>query len=292
MAITLIDTYNVAAAAGAEVCLLTCALIALWWGNSNTRANLRFHRGNSKSPKLVDAAKAVAVSPPTHGSAQFTSVHDSVSWRFHSQADQPAGERACEEEAASEPKADVDGKQLPPWRRTKPPASPSEGDPGLDFQAFLGRLEQHCDMALDGLCDQAMGEQGDSVLMVFERDCEILGQGALPATQPDAELPCPEVPEPEDEQDCDYDDLCDSALVDFELDLKLLCDVVPEPEGEQDRAYDQLYASHLADLEELNWCLLGEVELTACRQLSCASLHERLILRVRKAVADYMLWAI
>ncbi|CAK0791862.1 unnamed protein product [Prorocentrum cordatum] len=92
--------------------------------------------------------------------------------------------------------------------------------------------------------------QGDSVLMVFERDCEILGQGALPATQPDAELPCPEVPEPEDEQDCDYDDLCDSALVDFELDLKLLCDVVPEPEGEQDRAYDQLYASHLADLED------------------------------------------
>ncbi|CAK0791861.1 unnamed protein product [Prorocentrum cordatum] len=134
--------------------------------------------------------------------------------------------------------------------------------------------------------------QGDSVLMVFERDCEILGQGALPATQPDAELPCPEVPEPEDEQDCDYDDLCDSALVDFELDLKLLCDVVPEPEGEQDRAYDQLYASHLADLEELNWCLLGEVELTACRQLSCASLHERLILRVRKTVADYVFWAI
>jgi len=294
MAITLIDTCNFAAAAGAEVCLLTCALIALWWGSKNTRADLRFHRGNSKSPKLVDAARAVAVSPPTHGGAQFTSVYDLVLWRLHSQADQPAGERACEEEeeAAPEPKADVDGKQLQPWRRTKPPASPSEGDPGLDFQAFLGRLEQHCDMALDGLCDQAMGEQGDSVLMDLERDCEILGQGALPATQPGTRLPCHESPEPEDEPDRDYDDLYDSASLDSELDLQLLRDVVPEPEGEQDRAYDLLCASHLAGLEELNWRLLGEVERTACRQLSCASLRERLILRVRKAVADYMLWAI
>jgi hypothetical protein len=217
-------------------------------------------------------------------------VYDLVLWRLHSQADQPAGEPA--REVAPEPKADVESKRLPPWRRPKPPTCPGEGDPGLDLQAFLSSLEQHCDLALDGLCEQAAVEQGASVLADLELDCEACGDGDLPARQLDTELPRDVVPEPEDEQDCAYDDLCDSALVDLELDMQLLRDAAPELEREQDRAYDDMCASHLASLEKLDWRLFGEVESAASRHQSCASLHGRLIQRVRKMVAEYMLWAI
>jgi len=291
MAITLIDTYSFAAAAAAEVCLVACALIALWWGNSKTHAGLRSHPGNSKSPKLVHAAGAGAVSPlKSDVSAQFTSMYDLALWRLHSEADRPAGEPA--REAAPAPKADASSTKLPPWRRPKPPASPGEGDLGLDFQAFLGSVEQHCDLALDGLCEQAMVEQGASVLVDLERDCDAFDDGALPTWQPDTELPRDVVPEPEDEQDCAYDDLCDSALVDLELDLKLHRDAVPEPEGERDCAYDDLCASYLAGLEERDWRLFGDVESAASRRLSCTSLQGRLIQQLRKTVAEYMLWAI
>jgi len=294
MAITLVDTYNFTAAAAAEVCLAACALLALWWGHSKTHANLRFHGGNSKSPKLVhapgadpetaaEAAGSAASPPKSDDSAQFTSVYDLVLWRLHAEAGQPA---------APELEADASSQRLPPWRRPQPPASPGEGDPGLDFQAFLGSLEQHCDQALDGLCEQAMVQQGDSVLMDLELDFEALGDGALPTRELDTELPRDEVPEPEDEQDRDYDDLCDSALVDFELDTKLHRDVVPEPEGEQDRAYDDLYASHLAALEEKDWRLFGSVESAASRQLSCTSVHARLMERLSKTLTEYMLWAL
>jgi len=214
--------------------------------------------------------------------------------------------------------ADAISETVPPRCRPKLLTSPGEGDPGLDFQAFLGSLEQHCDSALDGLCDQAMVEQGASVLVDLERDYESFGDGALLTRQLDTELPRDVVPEPEDEQDrayddvCDsyladleldmelhrdvvpepedeqdraYDDVCDSYLADFELDMELHRDVVPEPEGERDRAYDDLYASYMADLEELDWRLFGDVESAAGRQL----LHGRLSDRIRGTVAEYAL---
>jgi hypothetical protein len=344
MAITLYqngDITSFAAAAAETACLVACALIALWWGNSKTHADLRFHRGNSKTPKLVLAAEAAVVSqpnsktqqqdpeagvvsPPKRDSPQFTSVYDLALWKLHSQADQPAGEIA--REAAPEPKADVDSKKLPQWPCPKPPASPSQGDLGLDFQAFLGGLEQHFDLAMDGLCEQAVVEQGTPVLMDLERDCEASSDGGFPTSQLDTELPRDGVPEPEDEQDRTYEDLCDSALVDLELDMELLRDVVLEPEREQDRADDDMCASHLVDIEEPDWRLLGEVESAASQQLleaqtaavlreqhdwrpSFASQaaagsapedrigdileeHARLIQRVHKMFAEYMLWVI
>jgi hypothetical protein len=344
MAITLYqngDITSFAAAAAETACLFACALIALWWGNSKTHADLRFHRGNSKTPKLVLAAEAAVVSPPSskiqqhdpeagvisapkRDSPQFTSVYDLALWRLHSRADQPTGEPAPE--AAPEPKADADSKKLPPWPCLKSPASPSQEDPGLDFQALLGSLEQHCDLALDGLCEQAVVEQGTSVLMDLVRDCEASSDGGFPTRQLDTELPRDVVPEPEDEQDRTYEDLCDSALVDLELDMELLREVVPEPERKQDQAYDDMCASHLVDIEEPDWRLLGEVESAASQQLleaqtaavlreqhdwrpSFASQaaagsapedrigdileeHARLIQRVHKMFAEYMLWVI
>lgn len=182
--------------------------------------------------------------------------------------------------------ADASSETLPPCRRPKQLASPSEGDPGLDFQTFQGSLEQHCDSALDSLCDQAMGA---SVLADLERDYEPSGDGALLTRQLDTELPGDVVPEPEDEQDRSYDDVCDSYLADLELDMELHRDAVPEPEGEQDRAYDDLYASHLADLEKLDWRLFGSVESAASGQLSYTSQHGKLIDRVCKTVWEYVL---
>jgi len=181
--------------------------------------------------------------------------------------------------------ADASSETLPPRRRPEPLASPGEADPGLDLKAFLGSLEEHCDSALDGLCDQAMVEQGASVPVDLEHDYESFGDCA----QLDTELPRDVVPEPEDEQDRAYDDVCDSYLADLELDMELHRDVVPEPEGEQDRAYDALCASHLAGLEKLDWRLFGDVESAASRQLSHASLRERRIEKVRKTVAEYVL---
>jgi hypothetical protein len=166
-----------------------------------------------------------------------------------------------------------------------------------DFEAIQASLDQYCDLALDSLCDQAVDEQAASVLLSLEHDCE--------------------------EQYCDLalDDLCDQAmdeqaasvLLDLELDCEALgddsratrrsswpdleipqADIEPlcdrEQEGEHDRAYDDLCASALKELEEHHQRLLCDLE--SSKKLSFTSLHESLVQRVRKTVAEYMMWVI
>jgi len=185
-----------------------------------------------------------------------------------------------------------------------------------DFEAFQASLEQYCDLALDGLCDQAMDEQGASVLLNIENECE----------KHDCDLAL-------DEQYCDLtlDDLCDramdeqaaSVLLDLELDcealgdcyrtprrswpdleipqadIEPLCDWAPEldigllhwaQEGECDRAYVDVCTSALKELEGHHQRQLGD--LNSAKKLSFTSLHERLVQRVRKTVAKYMMWVI
>lgn len=165
-----------------------------------------------------------------------------------------------------------------------------------DFEAIQASLEQYCDLALDGLCDQAVDEQAASVLLSLEHDCE--------------------------EQYCDLalDDLCDramdeqaaSVLLDLELDCEALGDGPRAPrrswpdleipqadieplcwapeDSEHDRAYDDLCASALKELEEHHQRLLGDLE--SSNKLSFTSLHESIVQRVRKTVAEYMMWVI
>jgi hypothetical protein len=166
--------------------------------------------------------------------------------------------------------------------------------PAADFETFQASLEHyydldeqaasllldlehdceelHCDLALEGLCDQAMDEQAASVLLDLELDCEALGGDSR---TPDLEI-----------LKVDIEPLRDWAP---EVDIGLLRDGVPE--GEHCCTYDDLCASALKKLEEHCQRLHGELE-SANHHLFCTGLRGRLIQRVRKTLAEYLLWAL
>jgi hypothetical protein len=175
-----------------------------------------------------------------------------------------------------------------------------------DFEAFQDSMEQYCDLALDGMCDQAVDEQAASVLLDLAHDCE----------EPDCDLALDAL--------CDQamDEQAASVLLDLEYDcgalggdsrtprcswpeleiphvnMETLRDWVPEVDigllcdgalvGEHDRLYGYLSASALKELEEHPQRLITE----SAKKLSCTSLQEWLVQRVRKTVSEYMMWVI
>ncbi|CAK0850512.1 unnamed protein product [Prorocentrum cordatum] len=181
-----------------------------------------------------------------------------------------------------------------------------------EFEAFQASMEQYCDLALDGLCEQAMDEQGASVLLNLGHDCEEEGRDlalddlcdqALDQAMDeqaasvllDLERYCeafgdgsrsprrswldPEIPE------ADIQPLCDWAP---EVDTGLLCDRAQA--GVHDSTYDDVCASALKDLEKHHQ--RQPSGLQSAKGLSFTSVHECLVQRVRKTVAEYMMWVI
>mmetsp|Transcript_89901 Transcript_89901/g.241108 ORF Transcript_89901/g.241108 Transcript_89901/m.241108 type:complete len:174 (-) Transcript_89901:149-670(-) len=131
---------------------------------------------------------------------------------------------------------------------------------------------QHCDLALEGLCGQAMDEQTASVLRGLERDCEAWG-------------------------DCSHAPDLQTSQVDLEPALSSPAEVGTglfrdgAPDEEHDRAYYDLCASALKELGEHCQRLLGDLELLG-HELFCGGLRERLAETFRRMFYDYMLWAL
>jgi len=136
--------------------------------------------------------------------------------------------------------------------------------------------EEHCDQALGGLCDETIDELAASVLLGLELDCEACGCASRTPRRSWPDLEIPQV---------DLEPLHDWAP---EQDIGLLRDGAPE--GELDRAYHDLCASALKELQEHPYRPIGDLEPS--NKLSCTSLHERLVQKVRKTVAEYMMWVI
>lgn len=281
VAASLIDLTGSAAAAAA-----LCVLVVTYWAFSARRSSQPLDK--ELKPELVDTGAFSSLPEPTDVDLDLdfegfqASVErecDSVLSRLcdgavddqvlRGLAEDFAGPAFFDEQAGCE---GVDG------ALAGDPPTLHDGDPGIHFNAFQdsknglktfrAEIEQHCDVALEGMLDLAMDSQYcDTVLKQLTDECG--GPSAL-------------------------DDETLEGSFDLDETDVALCRQAEEVLAEQgrslcaDSAFDVAFQEYHEQYLEQLFCELEMVN----QPLRCISLHEMIVQHIHKACGQYLLWAI
>jgi hypothetical protein len=263
-----------------------CVLVVLYWAFSARRSSQSL--GKELKLELVDTAASSSLPEPTDADlgldfegfqASVERECDSVLSRLCDDAVDDQVLRGLAEDFAVPAFFDeqlgcegVDGAMA------GDPPTLHDGDPGIhfssfqdsknDLKTFRAEIEQHCDIALEGMLDLAIDSQYcDTVLKQLTAEC------GGPSAFDDETL--------EGSFDLDETDVA----------LYRQAEEVLAEQGRTlcaDSAFDEAFQEYHEEYLEQLFC---ELEMVS-QPLRCISLHEMIVQHIHKACGPYLLWAI